>query len=191
MAKDPTSAPPRTSRRTRFSLLLPVLLVGAWYGGQALVRGHVDGLIQGRVGVELPAFSLQDRGGRTWTAQDVKGKPLLLHFFRSKCHSCEAEAADYRRAEAELQGARSAILHVCTDPVLEFDPQLTAATIAQKQFAAPILMATAAFVDAFHRASWSNVTPVTYVVDASGRIRAALRGGQTFAQLEAALAAVQ
>lgn len=191
MAKDPTSAAPRTSRRTLLSLLMPLLLIGAWFGGKALVRGHVDGLIQGSVGVELPAFALADRSGRAWSPADLRGKPAVLHFFRSKCHSCEAEAADYRRFELAVQGGRAQVLHVCTDVVLEFDPQLTEQTIAQKQFTAPVLMADAAFVDAFHRAKWSNVTPVTYVVDGNGRIRTALRGGQTFDQLEQALAAVQ
>lgn len=191
MAKEPTSATPRTSRRTWFSLLLPVVLVGGWYGGKALVRGHVDGLIQASVGVELPAFAVADRSGRTWTAAELRGRPAVLHFFRSKCHSCEAEAEGYRKFETALQDGRAVLLHVCTDRVLEFEPELTEATIRQKQFAAPILMADVAFVDAFHRAKWSNVTPVTYVVDASGRIHSALRGLQTFDQLQAALAAVQ
>lgn len=191
MTKEPTSTAPRLRRRTVFAALMPFLLVGGWYGGKALVRGHVDGLIEGSVGVELPSFSLVDRAGRTWNPAELRGKPAVLHFFRSKCHSCEAEAPDYRRFEQSVQDGSAVVLHVCTDRVLEYDEALTEQTIAQKQFTAPVLMADAAFVDAFHRAQWSNVTPVTYVVDANARIRAALRGRQTFEGLTAAVAAAR
>jgi peroxiredoxin len=174
-----------------FSLLVPPLLVAAFYGGSGWVRRHVDGLIQGSVGDPLPAFALADAAGATWTPERLRGKPAVLHFFRSRCHSCETEAADYRQFETALADGRAVVLHVCVDRVLDFPPELTAATIAQKQFVQPVLMADAAFVDAFHSAKWSNVTPVTYVIDSSSRIRLALRGGQTLAQLTAALASVQ
>lgn len=187
---DPTS-PARVSRRTRFSLLLPVLLIAAFYGGKALVRGHVDGLIQASVDKDLPAFALADASGASWSVERLRGRPAVLHFFRSRCHSCDAEAEAYRRFEQSLADGRARLLHICTDRVLDFPPELTAATIAQKQFTQPVLMADGAFVDAFHSAKWSNVTPVTYVVDASSRIRFALRGAQSFEQLTEALAAVQ
>ena len=54
----------------------------------------------------------------------------------------------------------------------------TAATIAKKGFARPVVMADAAFIEAFHHVNWSNVTPITYVVDAKGLIRFGLRGRQ-------------
>ena len=44
-----------------------------------------------------------------------------------------------------------------------------------------------AFLDAFHGAGWSHVTPITYVADGSGAIVAALRGHQTLDALLTAL----
>lgn len=172
-------------------MLLPVLLIAGWYGGKALVRQHVDGLIQGKVGADVVEFALRDQAGEAWTTARLRGRPALLHFFRSHCEACEREAAEYRQLERELPAGRTTILHVVTDPVLQFPAEVTAATIAGKAFQRPVLLADAAFVDAFHSVAWSNVTPVTYVVDASGRIRQALRGAQTASGLEAALAAVE
>lgn len=165
-------------------------LAGAYLIVTTLVRRHVDGLVQHAVGHELPAFSLADRGGAVWSAPALRGKRVVLHFFRSHCEACEAEAPAMR----ELEGALPidvVLLHVMTDEVMRFEPAVTAATIAAKGFARPVLMADAAFVDAFHTVKWSSVTPITYVVDAKGVVRFGLRGKQTRAAIDEALAAAR
>ena len=68
-----------------------------------------------------------------------------------------------------------------------FDEATTEATLARMGYTHPILVADAAFADAFHGAGWTHVTPVTYVLDEEGRISASLRGHQ---ELEALLAAL-
>jgi peroxiredoxin len=178
------------SRRTVFALVVSLLLLAAWWVAPWVVRKHVDGVIQGAVDKPLPAFTAIDHTGRTWTAAALQGKRALLHFFRSKCHSCDVEAPELRALEAALP-ADVVLLHVMTDRVLDFAPELTAATIAGKAFTRPILLADAAFVNAFHSVRWSNVTPITYVVDARGTVRTGLRGAQSRAAIEQALAAVQ
>ncbi|HZN39176.1 MAG TPA: TlpA disulfide reductase family protein [Planctomycetota bacterium] len=177
------------SRRTVFSLVL-LLLVAAWFLVTGLVRAHVNDLIQESVGKHMPDFSLADHSGRVWTAADLKGKRAVLHFFRSRCHSCDVEAP----AMLELEGKLSedtVLLHVMTDAVLDFPAELTTETIAKKNFQRPVLLADAKFVDAFHQVKWSNVTPITYVVDAAGVIRFGLRGAQTRGAIEEALAAAR
>ena len=141
-------------------------------------------------GIDALIVLIADAGGRQWTAGELRSRRAVLHFFRSRCHSCDVEAAEIRALEARLP-PDVVLLHVMTDAVLGFPPAETAATIAAKGFARPVLAADAAFVDAFHRVRWSNVTPITYVVDASGVIRFGLRGVQTAASIEAALAAAQ
>jgi len=187
-----TDAPARAgiSRRTLIALLVPVVLVIAWFGVTAAIRSHVDGLIEHSVGKALPAFSLQDGTGKAWSAGDLAGKRAVLHFFRSRCGSCDAEAPAIRELEQRLP-QDVVLLHVMTDAVLDFPAELTAATILHKQFTRPVLMADAAFVDAFHQVKWSNVTPITYVVDAAGVVRFGLRGKQTVASIEQALAAAR
>lgn len=177
-------------RRAIWFLAVPVVLIGAWFLVTGLVRRHVDERIQHRVGEPLPAFRLVDRAGRTWSDADLRGKRAVLHFFRSFCHSCEVEAPAMRALEQALPDD-VVLLHVMTDAVLEFAPEATAATLARKEFTRPVLMADAAFVDAFQGVRWSNVTPITYVVDADGVVRFGLRGAQTQAAIEQALAAVR
>lgn len=178
------------SRRTRFALIVPLLLFAVWFAAPSVVRWYVDRLIQHTVGQPLPDFVLADGTGRPWSRANLQGRRALLHFFRSKCHSCDLEAPAMRALEAALP-PDVVMLHVMTDAVLEFEPQLTTATLAAKRFQRPVLMADAKFVDAFHSVSWSNVTPITYVVDAQGVVRYGLRGAQSQADVEQALAAVR
>lgn len=177
-------------RHRAWSVWLPIVLVVAYFGGRAWVRSHVDDLIEHAVGKPLPEFVLRDAAGRDWSRAALLGKPAVLHFFRSKCGSCDVEAPAMRELEAQL-GEAVTMLHVMTDEVLGFDPALTRATLGGKAFARPVLMADAAFVDAFHSVTWSNVTPITYVVDAQGVVRYGLRGMQTVASVQKALAAVR
>jgi peroxiredoxin len=177
------------SRRTLFSLVA-LLLVAAWFVVTGGIRAHVNDLIQHSVGESMPELSLSDRKGRVWTTADLKGKRAVLHFFRSRCHSCDVEAPEMRELEAKLP-EDTVLLHVMTDAVLGFPTEQTEQTIAAKSFQRPVLLADAKFVDAFHRATWANVTPVTYVVDATGVVRSGLRGVQTRAAIEAALAAAR
>ena len=178
------------SRRTRIALGVCAVVAAAYFGITAWVRSHVNSLIEHAVGRPLPEFTLADRSGRTWTTADLRGRRAVLHFFRSRCHSCDVEAPAVRDLERRLP-ADAVLLHVMTDAVLGFSADLTATTLAAKGFTAPVLMADEAFVDAFHRVTWSNVTPITYVVDAQGTVRFGLRGAQTLASLEQALAAAR
>jgi len=178
------------SRRTLIGLLVPLVLIGGYFGVTAYIRAQVDELIQHAVGGPLPKFSLQARDGATWSNEQLAGKRAILHFFRSFCGSCEVEAPVFRELEKELPDD-VVLLHVMTDEVLEFDPKVTAETIARKQFTRPILMADQAFVDAFHSVKWSHVTPVTYIVDATGVVRFGLRGAQQRETIDKALAAAR
>lgn len=185
-----TPSRPRLSRRTWLGIVTPLALVACYFAVMGLIRWHVDGLIEHTIGRALPEFALRDATGRVWSLQDLRGKRAVLHFFRSRCGSCDAEAPALRELEARLP-ADVVLLHVMTDVLMKVPAAETAATIARKNFARPVLMADGAFVDAFHSVSWSNVTPVTYVVDATGVIRYGLRGRQERAVVEQALAAVQ
>lgn len=189
-AEDPRESPRARRRRSTWLAILATVLVALYFVVTGLIRRHVDDLIQHSVGRPLPEFALADRTGRTWSQADLRGRPAVLHFFRSRCHTCDAEASAIRAVEASLPGD-VVLLHVMTDAVLDFPADLTERTLAGKEFRRPVLMADAAFMDAFHQVKWSNVTPVTYVVDAAGVVRFGLRGAQTAASIEQALAAVR
>lgn len=169
-------------------MVVPLLLIGTYFAVTLGIRAHVDALIQQSVGKLLPEFRLVDTSGQEWSNERLRGKRVLLHFFRSFCSNCEAEAPGWRDLEGRLPDD-VVLLHVMTDVLLKVGPEVTAATIAKKGYARPVVMADAAFIDAFHHVDWSNVTPITYVVDAKGLIRFGLRGRQEPEVVSAALAA--
>lgn len=168
-----------------------LLLAGfGYWAATSGVRAHVDSLISQRVGHELPAFALADQEGREWSAAALRGRRLVLHFFRSRCHSCLAELEALHELERTLP-EDVVLLHVMTDAVLGFPGTETAATLQRCAFTRPVVQADTALLDAFHRAGWANVTPVTYLVDKAGVVRAGLRGRQEAGAVMAALAALR
>jgi peroxiredoxin len=176
------------SRRTVFVLLTFALLALGYFATMHFVRRHVDGRIARSQGQPLPAFDLPTIAGARLRTADLRGKKVVLNFFRSRCHSCEAESAQVR-AFAAAMAARAdvAVVSVLLDPVMGFPAADSTATLGRHAYTHTVALADQAFVDAFHGAGWAKVTPVTYVTDEHGVIRAALRGPQTQASLQAAV----
>lgn len=174
-------------------LAVVLLVLAALYGVYLLVmagvRRHVDDLVDRSVGREVVAFDLADRDGNRVRAADLRGRVAVLNFFRSRCHGCFAEAPVIRELAQRADPARVAVIGVMMDAVEGYDPAVTADTLARMAYTHPVVMADAAFVDAFHGAGWAHVTPVTYVVGPDGRIAESLRGVHTLAELERAVAA--
>lgn len=134
----------------------------------------------------MPVFSLQDRTGRHWTQQDLRGKVTILNFFRSRCAGClkECEAIRAIAAEGEVTGVQ--VLSVMLDDVEGYPAEVTSRTLETFAYRHPVLMANADFVEAFHGVGWSHVTPITYVIDAKGVVTKSLRGHQPVETLRAA-----
>jgi peroxiredoxin len=189
-AGEMTTAVSSPRRGTFWLAGLLLLLGGAYWAATSGVRAHVDGLIGQRVGQPLPEFHLVDQAGTEWTAAALRGRRAVLHFFRSRCHACLAEVETLRAFERALP-ADVVLLHVLTDAVLGFPAAETAATLQRCGFTAPVVQADQALLDSLHRKGWANVTPVTYVVDAQGLVRAGLRGRQEPGAVEVALAAAR
>lgn len=175
--------------RWRVVVLSLIAFPLVYFGGLALVRGFVSHQIERNQGEVLGTFELQDRGGRSWTAEGLKGKVVVLHFFRSFCSSCSAEAPSLRRLEDALDSERVVLLGVMTDQLQKFSAADTEATLRKYDFDHPILMADEGLADSFHGTEWSHVTPVTYVADKDGVVRGTLRGPQRYEDLVAAIRA--
>jgi len=151
------------------------------------IRRYTSGLIDDVAGRELPDFSLRDLEGRTVTRDSLLGRTIVLNFFRSKCHGCREERDDIVRLARELDPDEVALVGIMVDRVQGFPPEVTARTLAEFGYEHPVLMADEAFVDAFHGAGWSQITPITYIADAKGVIVACLRYPYTVDDLRAAL----
>ncbi|MEM7202733.1 MAG: TlpA disulfide reductase family protein [Planctomycetota bacterium] len=151
-------------------MLALLALYPAYLGVMWGVRRYTSSLIQGMEGVQLPAFSLTDLQGEVFDNQRLAGKWVVLNFFRSKCHGCRAERGDIRTLGQELDPEKAQLLGIMVDRVQGFPAEVTEQTLADYGYQHPVLMADDAFVDAFHGAGWSQITPITYVADGEGRI---------------------
>ena len=108
--------------------LLVLLLVPAWFGVRWAVRVHVDGRIERMAGQPLPEFRLVGTDGEVYSPEVLRGRTVVLNFFRSRCVSCLAE----RDAIVELArsaGERVLVLGVMTDAALGFPPEESTRTL--------------------------------------------------------------
>lgn len=174
-------------KRCLYFFAAAVILWGAYQGAMWGIRRYTSGLIDDVAGRQLPDFSLKDLEGRTVSKDSLLGKAVVLNFFRSKCHGCREERDDILRLARELDPERVALVGIMVDRVQGFPPEVTARTLAEFGYEHPVLMADDAFVDAFHGAGWSQITPVTYVADANGVIVRCLRYPYSIDDVRAAL----
>lgn len=169
-------------------LLGAALLVLLWFAANWGIHAYVSSRIEAHNGQPVPQFSLRDQAGRVWTTADLRqGKTTVLNFFRSACSGCLKEREAVFALHQSADQSRLQVLGVMLDQVQGFSAETTQRTLARFAYRHPVLMADRAFVDAFHGVGWAHVTPVTYVVDGTGRIVRALRGHQTLAALQAAV----
>ncbi len=184
-------------RWPRVLLLLAVLAYPAYLGAMWGVRVYVDSQIERMEGLPLPQFSLTGQNGEVYSTESLRGRKVVLNFFRSRCVSCRAEKEEIK-ALARGVGDDVLVLGVMTDAALGFAAEESekalgfAAEESEKtlefmDYEHPVIMADRQFMDAFHGVRWSNVTPVTYMVDPNGNIVSALRGTHSREELRAAL----
>jgi thiol-disulfide isomerase/thioredoxin len=111
----------------------------------------------------LPAFSLSDLSGRSWTAQSLAGKTVFLNVWATWCGPCRGELPYVQKLHERTKGA--ADLLVLTVNIDE-NPGLVAPFMAKEKFDFPVLMS-----DIGGMGKWSPVgIPMSYVVDRRGTI---------------------
>ena len=66
------------SRRTLIGLIVPLVLIAAYFGVMSYIRAQVNDLIQHAVDQPLPQFTLIDRAGKQWSNKDLMGKRAVL-----------------------------------------------------------------------------------------------------------------
>jgi peroxiredoxin len=185
--QDPERTPdaPRSSRGKTVVVAFAVLVV-LYFGITNGIRWYVSSQIHKSEGVPMPEFELKDLKGQTWTTANLRGKTTVLNFFRSRCPNCLKERDVIRQLHRDGDPSKVQIIGVMTDKVVGYEADVTERTLERFDYQHPILMADRQFIDAFHGAGWAHVTPITYVVDAQGRITHALRGHQTLDTLRSA-----
>jgi thiol-disulfide isomerase/thioredoxin len=110
---------------------------------------------------------------------ELRGKPALVNFWASWCHSCVQEASEMESFARDLNGRARLVGVDWGDP----DLGNAQAFVREHDWTFPVLRDTGGVGNEYG----IRGLPTTFVLDARGRIIETLRGPQTRADLEAAL----
>lgn len=143
--------------------LFALVLFGAVFAWQT--RNHVG------AGAPLPAFTLTDVSGKTWSSEALRGKKSVLHFWAPWCPVCATETGAYSSFARSQQGDAN-VLSV----VLAYEgPEDIQAFIDRHGVDYPVLVGNDDVMRAFRVDSF----PTTYFVSEDGRITRSTAGYTT------------
>lgn len=67
-------------------------------------------------GDDVPAFEIEDETGRTWTPDDLSGRPFVIYFYpRDDTPGCTTEACSFRDATPRFEELEVPVLGVSDD----------------------------------------------------------------------------
>jgi len=123
-----------------------------------------------------------DQHGRKVTAEQLEGQWLVINYWAEWCKPCRTEIPELNGLNAGLRGKGAQVLGVNFD-ALQGEALSKAAGSFDIRF-------TVLAQDPAQRLELprNDVLPVTYIIDADGRLRERLVGEQTAAGLQARLA---
>lgn len=167
-------------RGKRLPILIAVALVGGLIALEIATSGGDDGEDR-KAAPELPAAVLV---GPRVTLDSLRGKPAVVNFWASWCDPCREEA-DHLRRYSERARDRATVVGVNWTDELKG----ARAFIREYRWGFSNLRDAGGDVGNDWFQTTGNVAglPVTYVLDADGRIARVLRGPQTEAKLDAAV----
>jgi thiol-disulfide isomerase/thioredoxin len=119
---------------------------------------------------QVPAFSLTDLSGRTWTLDDLKGKTTLINFWATWCGPCVAEMPYLQKLHVRLKDQKN--VQMLTLNVDE-NPGVVAPFLRNGNYTFPVVPAEQ-FVQRDLRV---NGFPQNWVVDPDGLVRRAHAAG--------------
>jgi thiol-disulfide isomerase/thioredoxin len=129
------------------------------------------------IGSQAPAFDLPRLGGGpTVSLASSRGEPTVVNFFASWCQNCQAEVSAFAALSAHLPG-RVAIVGVDSN---DSDGQAAQTLLAGAKATYPVAVDSDASVATSYLL---DALPVTYFLDADGRVVHAAFGAQSLASL--------
>lgn len=135
-----------------------------------------------RIDQTAPVFSLVDMNGESLRLEELRGHPVVLHFWATWCEPCRRELP-LLAALAHTLPAEARVIAISID---ETEPTETVAAWAPTSDAAfSVALARDGDVSAHY---WAFGVPVTYLVDRQGELRYRLRGNRDWADAKAAAA---
>ena len=172
------------ANKLKVLLVVAALGGGLYFAATSGVRWWVD-MRLATAHARRIVFELADRDGVVWKAAELRGKFVVLSFFRSQCEGCLAERDAIVALEERLDPDRAVLLSVMMDEVEEYPAEMTAATLERMDYHHPVVMANAVFLRQFQGERFAHVTPITWILDDEGRVLSHLRGRHDLAEMVA------
>lgn len=110
---------------------------------------------------QAPAFSLPDLAGKSVSLASFRGKPVLVNFWATWCHTCKEEMPDLEKLSLRSAG-RYSVVGISMDENLSAVPPF----VKEHKVTFPIL-----FTDRTVSAAYAvRGLPAAYLIDGEGRI---------------------
>jgi peroxiredoxin Q/BCP len=148
------------------------------------------------VGAKAPEFSLPDQDGKVVTLKSFKGQQVVLYFYpKDDTSGCTKEACDFRDALAAIKKAGAVVLGVSMDGKTSHQK-----FIAKYGLPFPLLSDEDAAVSTAYEVykeksmygrTYLGIERSTFVIDATGRIKASFRKVKVPGHVDEVLAALK
>ena len=148
------------------------------------------------VGAKAPDFSLPDQDGSTVTLKSLKGKQVVLYFYpKDDTSGCTKEACDFRDSLAPIKKAGAVVLGVSKDGKASHQKfiakyGLPFALLSDEE----VTVCTAYGVykeKSMYGRKYMGIERSTFVIDATGRIKALFRKVKVPGHVDDVLAALK
>lgn len=148
------------------------------------------------VGDKAPDFSLPDQDGSTVTLKSFKGKQVVLYFYpKDDTSGCTKEACDFRDSLAPIKKAGAVVLGVSKDGKASHQKfiakyGLPFALLSDEE----VTVSTAYGVykeKSMYGRKYMGIERSTFVIDATGRIKALFRKVKVPGHVDEVLAALK
>jgi peroxiredoxin len=151
-----------------------------WIAAAALVVLLCGATTAPKVGDVAPDFARADFAGRQVQLSDYRGKLVLLNFWATWCGPCRKEMPLFSRWQRDYGAQGLQIVGVSMDD----DVTLVKQVLAQRPVQYPIVMGDAKLGEQFGGVLG---LPLSFLIDAQGRIAARFQGESDLARMEAKL----
>jgi len=123
-----------------------------------------------------PDFMLRDASGNELHLADLRGHPVILHFWATWCAPCREELPEFDMIAREMSHSGITLVAVSIDDIADAASVQQYARDLDVRFA--IYLANAGDIAESY---WSWGVPVTYFIDPKGRLIARFLGPQNWA----------
>lgn len=148
------------------------------------------------VGTKAPDFSLPDQDGKTVTLKSFKGKQVVLYFYpKDDTSGCTKEACDFRDSLAPITKAGAVVVGVSKDGQAAHQKfiakyGLPFALLSDED--AAVCTAYGVYKEkSMYGRKYMGIERSTFVIDATGRIKALFRKVKVPGHVDDVLAAVK